>query len=122
MSENNNSVVSITFGCPDPAKLAEFYRQATGAETIFESDTAVYLAQSNGVRLGFDRVPDFEPPEWSSERLPVARVDISAEDLGRSERRLLELGAVRPGHRFDAEQWIFMADPAGHPFTLTTVY
>lgn len=117
-----SAVTAITFTCSDPAELAEFYRRATGAETVFASDTAVYITCSGNVRLGFDKADGYKPPLWSSDSLPAMRLDLTADDLAGSEQRLLALGATRPGHRFDTDQWIFMADPAGHLFSLTTVY
>lgn len=116
-----STVTAITFGCADPAALAEFYRAATDATVIFSSDTTVYLDLGAGVRLGFDLVPGAPRPEWPAE-LPTTRLDLTATDLAADEQRLLGLGATRPGHRYDTEKWIFLADPAGHPFSLTTVY
>lgn len=115
-------IVSITYGCPDPAALAAFYREATAATTIYADETAEYLAMPSGIRIGFDRALGVTPPPWSGADLPVVRVDLGTDDLAGSERRLLDLGATRPGHALDTEQWIFMADPAGFPFALTTVF
>ncbi len=115
-------VTAITFACADPAALAEFYRRATGATTLFESETSVYLLCGNGVRLGFDYAPGYVPPAWPTDTIPAARIDLTASDLRRDEQRLLALGATRPGHPSDTDLWIFMADPAGHPFALTAAY
>jgi hypothetical protein len=116
-----STVTAITFGCADPTALAEFYRAATDATVIFSSDTAVYLDLRSGVRLGFDQVPDAARPDWPT-GLPRTRLDLTATDLEADERRLRELGATRPGHPYDTDQWIFMADPAGHLFSPATVY
>lgn len=118
----HNPVVSITLSCPEPADLAEFYRQATGWATIYESADAIYLGGESGVRLGIDRGADYTRPTWSRESLATVRLDLAAADLPSAEQRLLSFGASRPGHAFDTDQWIFMADPAGHMFSLTTVY
>lgn len=117
-----NPLVSITLSSPKPAELAEFYRQATGWTTVFESPDAIYLGGETGVRLGIDRAAEYTRPVWSSTSLATVRLDLAAEELRSAEERLLSLGASRPGHEFDTEQWIFMADPAGHMFSLTTVY
>lgn len=117
-----SAITSITLSSADPAKLAAFYQQATGYEVIYDSPEAVYLAGPDGVRLGFDRVDGFEPPPWSSDRLPVLRLDLTAGNLQEDEARLLALGATRPGHDKDSDGWIFLADPEGHAFCLTSVY
>jgi hypothetical protein len=93
-----------------------------GAEIIYSSAESVYLATPNGIRMGFDRTPDFTAPRWSSDRPPLARIDVATADLPEAERRLLGLGATRPGNKADTDQWIFMADPEGHPFCVTTVF
>jgi hypothetical protein len=45
-------------------------------------------------------------------------LDIEVEDLDAGEARALELGAVRLDD--GAESFRVFADPAGHPFCLTT--
>lgn len=116
------NVISITLTTADPAKLAAFYQQATGYDVVYESPDSVYLAGEDGLRLGFDRVEGFIPPAWSSAQLPALRLDLAADELQDAEARMLALGATRPGHRLDTEGWIFLADPEGHAFCLTTVY
>lgn len=116
------TVTSVTLSTADPAKLAAFYEEATGYEAVYESADSVYLSGPEGVRLGFDRVDGFTPPPWSSAALPATRIDLATDTLAETEARLIELGARRPGHERDTEGWIFMADPDGHTFCLTSVY
>lgn len=115
-------VTSVTFSAADPGKLAAFYREATGYAAIHESTDAVYLAGPDGVRLGFDRVEGYTAPPWSSTELPAQRIDLATDTLAETTDRLLALGATRPGHDRDTEGWIFLADPEGHLFCLTSVY
>jgi catechol 2,3-dioxygenase-like lactoylglutathione lyase family enzyme len=117
-----SNIVSVTLSTADPAKLAAFYQQATGYEVVYQSADSVYLAGPDGVRLGFDRVEGFEPPAWSSEQLPALRLDLAADQLQEVEAQMLALGATRPGHSRDTDGWIFLADPEGHAFCLTSVY
>jgi catechol 2,3-dioxygenase-like lactoylglutathione lyase family enzyme len=117
-----SNIASVTLTCTDPAKLAAFYRQATGYAVAYESPESVYLAGPDGVRVGFDRVEGFAPPAWSSDVLPALRLDLATDNLEETEARLLALGATRPGHRLDTEGWIFLADPEGHALCLTSVY
>lgn len=117
-----STITSITLSCSDPAGLARFYREATGYEVIYESPDSVYLSGSDGVRLGFDRVDGYEPAPWSSTVLPGMRMDLTADNLVETEQFVLSLGATRPGHELDTDSWIFLADPEGHLFCLTSVY
>ena len=116
------TVTSVTLSTADPAKLAAFYQQATGYQVAYETADSVYLAGPDGVRLGFDRVTGFEPPAWASDQLPALRIDIATDNLQDAAAQLLALGATRPGHSLDTDQWIFLADPEGHTFCLTSVY
>lgn len=115
-------IAAVTLACPDPAELAEFYRQATGAEIIYSDEDAAYLATPSGVRIGFHRASGFAPPAWRSDEVPQMRLDLGVDDLAVAGQRLLELGATRPGHHLDTVQWIYLADPVGHPFCVTTVF
>ena len=116
------TVTSVTLSTADPARLAAFYKEATGYEVVHESADAVYLSGPEGVRIGFDRVDRFTPPPWSSSGLPAGRIDLATDTLAETEARLIGLGARRPGHERDTDGWIFLADPDGHTFCLTSVY
>jgi catechol 2,3-dioxygenase-like lactoylglutathione lyase family enzyme len=115
-------VTSVTMSSADPTKLAAFYREALDCEVIFESPDAVYLSGTGDVRIGFDRVQGYEAPPWTSGSPPRIRIDVATDDLSAAEARLLALGATRPGHDADTEDWIFLADPEGHPFCVTMVF
>lgn len=115
------NITSITLACADPRPIAAFYRAVTGWEEIYSGDDAVYLAGQGDVRLGFERVTGFEPPLWKRNVQPLLRLDLAVDDLAEGERRLVGLGASRPGHDLDNDLWIFLADPVGHPLCLTTV-
>jgi catechol 2,3-dioxygenase-like lactoylglutathione lyase family enzyme len=117
-----SNVASVTLSCADPARLAAFYREATGYEIIYESDDAIYLAGADGIRIGFDRVDGFERPAGAPDVLPAIRLDLAVENLDQAEQRLLALGATRPGHQLDTDGWILVADQEGHTVCLTTVY
>ncbi len=114
-------ITSVTLACADPQPLAAFYRAVTGWEAIYSGDDAVYLAGEGQVRLGFERVVDFQAPTWARHVQPPVRLDLAVHDLAEAERRIVELGASRPGHDLDNELWIFLADPVGHPLCLTVV-
>ena len=112
----------MTIACTDPSSLSAFYKEVTGYDIVYTTDDSVYLAGTDGVRLGFDRVEGRAPPVWSSEQIPALRLDVAADGLADAEHRLLALGATRPGHRRDTDGWMFLTDPEGNPFCLTAVY
>jgi catechol 2,3-dioxygenase-like lactoylglutathione lyase family enzyme len=117
-----SNLISVTLSTSDPRRLAAFYQRATGYRTIYDSVDSVYLAGADGMRLGFDRVEGFQPPAWSSQQLPAMRLDLAGDKLDQTEAQMLALGATRPGHARDTDRWIFLADPEGHAFCVTSVY
>ncbi len=114
-------ITSVTLACADPQHIAAFYRAVTGWEPIYSGDEAVYLAGKSDVRLGFERVAGFQASTWERHVQPRIRLDLAVDDLAEAERRLVGLGASRPGHDLDNELWIYMADPIGHPLCITVV-
>ena len=67
----------------------------------------------------FQQVSDYNPPQWPDPTRPQqAHLDILVDDLDTGEQRALALGATR----LDGGGATFrvFADPAGHPFCLTT--
>jgi catechol 2,3-dioxygenase-like lactoylglutathione lyase family enzyme len=114
--------LSVTaLDCPDPAALAEFYRQLTGwpvDQAEAEDDWVQLHSDNGGPTLAFQRVPGYRPPEWpGAERPQQLHLDFDVDDLDAGEERVLAIGArkaaVQPGTTFR----VFL-DPAGHPFCL----
>jgi catechol-2,3-dioxygenase len=116
------SITAITLACADPASLAAFYREVTGWTPIYETEDNVYLGGPDGVRLGFDRVEGYVAPARSTTALPALRIDLATDALQDTVTALLALGAARLGHAYDTDGWVFLADPEGHVFCLTSVY
>jgi catechol 2,3-dioxygenase-like lactoylglutathione lyase family enzyme len=110
---DHSPVTAVTIACNDPSSLSAFYREVTGYDVVYTTDDSVYLAGTDGIRIGFDRFAGRVPPVWSSEQIPALRLDLAADGLADTERRLLALGATRPGHRRDTDGWIFFADLGG---------
>jgi predicted enzyme related to lactoylglutathione lyase len=107
----------------DPEALAEFYRQATGFEVHTSSGPEfVGLNRKDGLFLGFQRVDDYQPPQWPGQILPQqSHLDFRVDDLDQAEAQLLDLGATKPAYQPDEGKWRVLADPAGHPFCLTLI-
>lgn len=110
----------ITLDCPDPAVLAEFYKELAGLKVAYSSDAYVGLAGDGGPAIGFQRVEDFQPPQWPSQSVPQQiHLDFAAgDDLDAAEAEAVALGATRAAEQPDPERWRVMLDPAGHPFCL----
>ena len=107
-----------TFDAPDASALARFYADLLGMEVTYEGPEGALVA-GDGRNVMFQQVSDYTPPEWPDPARPQqGHLDIIVGDLDAGEARALELGASRlPG---GGETFRVFADPAGHPFCLTT--
>jgi Glyoxalase-like domain len=112
---------SVVLDCPDPPGLATFY----GALLAGEIDTTdpdwceVHLVEPR-VKLAFQRVEEYQAPEWPNGRPQQAHLDITVVDLQATSRRAVELGAAVLAEPVADEVGTFQvhADPSGHPFCL----
>ncbi|WP_326557602.1 VOC family protein [Micromonospora sp. NBC_01796] len=107
-----------TIDAPDSSALARFYAELLGMEVTYEGPEGALIA-GDGKSVMFQQVSDYNPPRWPDPTKPQqAHLDILVDDLDAGEARALELGASRldgGGERFRV-----FADPAGHPFCLTS--
>lgn len=109
---------AVTIDAPDAVGLARFYAALTGMELTYEGPEGA-LITGDGKSLMFQQVAEYTPPRWPDPAAPQqAHLDILVDDLDAGQVRALELGATRlEGGR---ESFRVFADPAGHPFCLTT--
>lgn len=118
------SLQAVALDCPDPLRLAEFYAELLGGQTVVDPEEPdwVEVRGFEGIGLGFQRVSDYRPPAWPGQQSPQQmHLDFDVDDIEADEKRVLELGAtvlertdqLRPG-----ANWRIYADPAGHPFCL----
>lgn len=111
----------VVFDCPDPAVLAEFYRQVIGGEIVDSDSDWFTLATPNGRRVSFQRVEDYTPPRWPGQDQPQQiHLDVMVTNLDESEPLVLELGATLLDGSDKPIGFRVYADPAGHPFCLVT--
>jgi catechol 2,3-dioxygenase-like lactoylglutathione lyase family enzyme len=104
--------------CPDPAGLAAFYSAILDWPVTEADDEWVALRAADGQMLCFQRVDDYQSPQWPGQEHPQQEhLDLWVDDLDEAEPQVLALGAVKhdrqPGQTFR----VFL-DPAGHPFCL----
>lgn len=112
---------SVTVNCPDAAELAAFYAGITGGRITFSNPDWATL-EGPGGRIDFQTVPDHTPATWPGNTSPNRlHLDFLVDDLAAAEARVLAAGATRYQFQPNAGHCLVFADPAGHPFCLTTV-
>lgn len=100
----------------DPLGLAAFYAELLGQPITYRSDDFVVVSADDTTSgLGFQLAPDHQPPAWPDPARPQQmHLDVMVEDVAAAGLRVLAMGATKldgPG---------VYADPAGHPFCLST--
>lgn len=111
----------VVIDCPEPGELAEFYRQVIGGKIADSDDWWTTLIAPSGMRVSFQRVDDYEPPQWPSQEHPQQiHLDVMVADLDESEPLVLALGAAKLEGSSSKTGFRVYADPAGHPFCLVT--
>jgi predicted enzyme related to lactoylglutathione lyase len=109
---------AVTVDAPDALGLARFYADLLGMEITYNGPEGALIAGS-GKSVMFQQVGAYTPPAWPDPARPQqAHLDILVDDLDAGEARAVELGAVRLGGGGD--RFRVFADPAGHPFCLTS--
>jgi catechol 2,3-dioxygenase-like lactoylglutathione lyase family enzyme len=115
------SLHAVVIDCPDPEALAEFYRAVVGGERVHASDGWCSLACPDGTTLSFQAVEDHQPPKWPDPAFPQQfHIDVMVDDLDVAQSEILALGATLLAGSDKPIGYRVYADPAGHPFCLTT--
>lgn len=110
---------SVTVNAPDAIALAGFYAVITDGVATGNSHWAAVSGQ-NGF-IAFQRVADFRPPDWPDGAVPTQmHLDFFVDDLAATEVRVLAAGATRFDVQPNSDHCFVYADPAGHPFCLST--
>ncbi|WP_367136827.1 MULTISPECIES: VOC family protein [Streptomyces] len=116
-------VTSHAIWSDDGRRLAEFYAAALGSEVSEayrdeEGREAAFPVWVGGAMFIFWTAASFKAPEWPRDEL-VFHMDITFDDVEAAERRLVELGATKPGHQPGGEHWTVLLDPSGRPFCIS---
>jgi catechol-2,3-dioxygenase len=109
---------AATIDAGDAAALAHFYADLLELEVSYEGPEGA-LVVGNPTSIMVQQVSDYQAPQWPDPAYPQqAHLDILVDDLDAGEARALELQATR----LDGGGATFrvFADPAGHPFCLTS--
>jgi catechol-2,3-dioxygenase len=111
---------SVTLDCPDAGRLAAFYASIIGGKVTAIGDQWASVQGPNG-RIDFQTVPGYTPPTWPDPTSSIMmHLDFLVEDRTAAETRVLTAGATKFDYQPNSEQCYVYADPAGHPFCLTT--
>jgi catechol 2,3-dioxygenase-like lactoylglutathione lyase family enzyme len=109
----------ITVNAPDALALAKFYAEITDGLASGTSHWAAVTA-SNGF-IAFQQVADLRPPVWPGQDVPVQmHLDFLVDDLEATGTRVLAAGATLLDFQPNSDHCFVYADPAGHPFCLST--
>jgi len=111
---------SVAVNCPNAGKLAAFYAEITGGTVTFLHE-AWATVNGPGGRIDFQTIPDYMPPTWPDPTSPVQmHLDFYVDDREAAEARVLAAGATKYDFQPNDDHSYVYADPAGHPFCLTT--
>ena len=107
-----------TVNAPDALALATFYAEIT--EGVAKGSAHWAAVSTGGALIAFQQVEDFAPPTWPGGSAPMQmHLDFFVDDLAASGARATAAGArlleVQPN-----DHCRVYADPAGHPFCLST--
>ncbi|GAA0532510.1 VOC family protein [Paractinoplanes ferrugineus] len=109
----------VTVNAPDAVALARFYAVITGG--VVRGDSRWASVTGPGTAIGFQQVDDFRPPVWPDGAVPMQmHLDFFVDDLVAAEARVLAAGATRFDFQPNSDHCFVYADPAGHPFCLST--
>jgi Glyoxalase-like domain len=110
----------VTLDCPDAGELAAFYAEITGGEVSGGGAAWAMVTCPNGADIMFQGSAGYVPPSWpdtvSSQQL---HLDFDVDDLDATEARVLAAGATKYDFQPNDHCRVY-ADPAGHPFCLST--
>jgi len=108
-----------TVNAPDAIGLAQFYAAITGG--VAKGDQHWALVEGPNGDIGFQQVDDYRPVTWPGGEVEMQmHLEFFVDDLETTGARVLAAGATRLEHQPNADHCLVYADPAGHPFCLST--
>jgi len=112
-------LVPVTVDCPDARSLAAFYATITGGAVTFADEGWAEVEGPNGC-IDFQTAPGYLPPTWPDDGSSMQmHLDFAVDDLEAAEARVLAAGATKYDVQPNEHCRVY-ADPAGHPFCLSS--
>ncbi len=109
----------VTLDCANPAQLAEFYHQLTGMKISYSTDDFASLEGDGGPGIGFQRVDDYQAPQWPGQTMPQQfHLDFTVSNVDDAEASVIKHGGTLADTQPGGDRWRVYLDPAGHPFCL----
>ena len=109
----------VTVNAPDAIALATFYADIMAGEARGSSHWATVTGPNGS--LAFQQVADFRPPGWPQGDVPMQmHLEFLVDDLDATGARVVAAGATRLDFQPNSDHCFVYADPAGHPFCLST--
>jgi hypothetical protein len=111
---------SVALDCPNAGKLAAFYADITGGKVTFLHESWATVNGPGG-RFDFQTARGYIPPNWPDPTSSMQmHLDFYVDDLDAAEARVLAAGATKYDFQPNDDHCYVYADPAGHPFCLST--
>jgi hypothetical protein len=112
----------VTLDCPDAGELAAFYAKITGGNiTVQDADDSWAITTCpDGSDICFQAARGYSPPRWPDAGSSMQmHLDFDVDDLDATEATVLAAGATKYDFQPNDHCRVY-ADPAGHPFCLST--
>jgi hypothetical protein len=110
---------SATLDCPNAGQLADFYAEITRGKVTFRSDGWATVKGPGG-RINFQTASGYRAPTWPDPASSMQiHLDFDVDDLEATQARVLAAGAMKYATQPNEHCRVY-ADPAGHPFCLST--
>lgn len=111
---------SVAIDCRNAGRLARFYAEITGGTITFEHEQWATV-QGLGGRIDFQTVLGFTAPDWPDPTSSIQmHLDFDVDDLDAAGARVIAAGASAYDFQPNPDHCRVFADPAGHPFCLST--
>jgi hypothetical protein len=111
---------TVALECPNAGEPAAFYAEITGGRVTFRHDSWATVRCPGG-RIDFQTAPGYRPPVWPGAASSMQmHLDFDVVALDAAEERVLAAGATKYDIQPNDHCRVF-ADPAGHPFCLSTL-
>jgi len=115
----HRAAVEFVLDCAEPARLAEFWREALGYRDLYLDANLAVLVPKEGIAspLLLQKVPE---PKAGKNRM---HLDIVVDDVESEVDRLQALGASRIDEgvqTFGRVRWVRMSDPERNEFCVST--